>query len=281
MRADAEADRRVDAEQPRRDAAGIAARQRREQRRRGDEADAGDQPGPRAGEPGAARRIAGLTRSLVADAGDLVALDAARRLHLGDVALDLADQRARDRRADRDQALLEVGLVVADDLVGDLGAAVFLLEVDGRAEDDPAVGVDVFGSMICAAASLLSTSRMRPSMKPCLSLAASYSAFSDRSPWARASEIAWMTAWRSTFFSRLSSSLSFSAPRRVSGMVAMASNLGKKQSRRGETPAAARVGGAQSSAVRRAVPAATSRRGRRGASCLRPPPRSRPCWCST
>ena len=38
-------------------------------------------------------------------------------------------------------------------------------------------------------------------MKPCLSLAASYSAFSDRSPCARASEIAWITAWRSTVFS--------------------------------------------------------------------------------
>ena len=56
--------------------------------------------------------------------------------------LDLADQRARDRRADRDHALLEVGLVVADDLVGDLGAAVLVLEVDGRAEDDAAVGVE-------------------------------------------------------------------------------------------------------------------------------------------
>ena len=40
-------------------------------------------------------------------------------------------------------------------------------------------------------------------MKPCLSLAASYSAFSDRSPCARASAIAWMTAGRSTVFSSL------------------------------------------------------------------------------
>jgi hypothetical protein len=58
-------------------------------------------------------------------------------------------------------------------------------------------------------------------MKPCLSLADSYSAFSDRSPWARASEIAWITAWRSTVFRRWSSSFSLSAPRRVSGIVAM------------------------------------------------------------
>ena len=40
------------------------------------------------------------------------------------------------------EALLEIGFVVADDLVGHLGAAVFFLEIDGRAEDDPAVGVD-------------------------------------------------------------------------------------------------------------------------------------------
>jgi putative YhbY family RNA-binding protein len=43
---------------------------------------------------------------------------AAGRLHLGRVALALADQRAGDRRVDRDLAVLDVGLVVADDLVG-------------------------------------------------------------------------------------------------------------------------------------------------------------------
>ncbi len=59
---------------------------------------------------------------LVADVEDLVCADAARRLHLDHVARVLADQRARDRRTDRDLALLDVGLVVADDLVGDLVA---------------------------------------------------------------------------------------------------------------------------------------------------------------
>jgi hypothetical protein len=43
--------------------------------------------------------------------------------------------------------------------------------------------------MICALESLPSISRMRPSTKLCFSLAASYSAFSERSPCARASEI--------------------------------------------------------------------------------------------
>jgi hypothetical protein len=48
--------------------------------------------------------------------------------------------------------------------------------------------------MICAADSLPSISWIRPSMKPWRSLAASYSAFSLRSPCARASAIALMTA---------------------------------------------------------------------------------------
>ena len=63
--ADADADRRVGLEQLRRDPAGIAAGQRREQRGSGDEADAGDQPGPRAGEParGAAHRRASRAHS--------------------------------------------------------------------------------------------------------------------------------------------------------------------------------------------------------------------------
>ena len=52
--------------------------------------------------------------------------------------------------------------------------------------------------MICAAESLPSISWMRPSMKPWRSLAASYSAFSLRSPWARASAMALMTQGRST-----------------------------------------------------------------------------------
>ena len=79
----------------------------------------------------------------VADGEDLVLAHAARRLHLGGVALGLADQRARDRRADRDQALLQVGLVVADDLVGDLVAGLLVLQLDGRAEHDAAVGVEL------------------------------------------------------------------------------------------------------------------------------------------
>src|SRR6185369_232263 len=36
----------------------------------------------------------------------------------------------------------EIGLVVADDLVGHLGAAVLVLEIDRRAEDDAAAGVE-------------------------------------------------------------------------------------------------------------------------------------------
>ncbi|KGD43442.1 hypothetical protein DO72_5295 [Burkholderia pseudomallei] len=81
--------------------------------------------------------------------------------------------------------------------------------------------------MICAADSFDSISAMRPSMKPCFSLAASYSAFSDKSPCARASAIALMTAGRSTDFRRCSSSRSWSAPRFVNGMVLINDSIAK------------------------------------------------------
>jgi hypothetical protein len=83
-----------------------------------------------------------LRRLDVAHADDLVALQPAGRLHLGDVARLLADQRPCDRRADRDETLLQVGLVVADDLVGHRRARILVLEIDGAAEDDPPVGVE-------------------------------------------------------------------------------------------------------------------------------------------
>src|SRR5687767_8605245 len=50
------------------------------------------------------------------------------------VARRLADQGAGDRRVDRHEALANVGLVVADDLVADLGTTVDRREFDGRAE---------------------------------------------------------------------------------------------------------------------------------------------------
>ncbi len=67
-RAERQSEIGVDLEQARRDPAGFGAGERREQRRRGDEADAGDQPAPRPGEPGRqlaqpARAQRGLTRS--------------------------------------------------------------------------------------------------------------------------------------------------------------------------------------------------------------------------
>jgi len=83
---------------------------------------------------------------------DLSALEAARqRIKAGtygvcvdDVARLLADEAARDRRVDRDAALLDVGLVVADDLVHRRGLALFL-QLDGRAEHAAAVGVEQLG----------------------------------------------------------------------------------------------------------------------------------------
>src|SRR6185437_2103363 len=81
----------------------------------------------------------------VANGDDLVASQAAGRLHLGGITFALADQGAGDRRIHRDLALLDVGLVVADDLVRAALAAVEVLYLDGRAENDPSFGIEVGG----------------------------------------------------------------------------------------------------------------------------------------
>src|SRR3989454_163454 len=72
--------------------------------------------------------------------------------------------------------------------------------------------------MTSAPPTFVSSSAIRPSTKLCRSRAAWYSAFSERSPWARASAIALVMAWRSTRFKRSSSSFSFSYPPRVIGV---------------------------------------------------------------
>src|SRR5690606_30284415 len=77
-----------------------------------------------------------------ADVQDPVLAHAARPLPFRDVAGVLADQGARDRRADRDLAFLDVGLVVADDLVGHLLPACEILQIDGRTEHAAAVAVE-------------------------------------------------------------------------------------------------------------------------------------------
>src|SRR3954469_22235457 len=66
-----------------------------------------------------------------------------------------------------------------------------------------------------------SMSRDLPSMNPWRSLAAWYSAFSLRSPWARASSMSWTFLGRSTSRSRLSSSRSACCPRGVIGNLAI------------------------------------------------------------
>src|SRR5690606_28989096 len=81
-------------------------------------------------------------RSLIPDGDDLEGLGAARRRDLHDVALGLADQRARDRRAVGDATRLDVGLVLADDLVARLVPGILVGDLDGRAEHDLAARVD-------------------------------------------------------------------------------------------------------------------------------------------
>src|SRR5215471_18331240 len=88
-----------------------------------------------------ARRCAKL---LVPDVEDLVLADPTGGLHLDLVARVLADDRAGDRRADGDLAFLDVGLVVADDLVGHFLAILQLFEVDGRAEHAAPFRVEQF-----------------------------------------------------------------------------------------------------------------------------------------
>jgi hypothetical protein len=76
----------------------------------------------------------------------------------------------------------------------------------------------VFGSTTWALASFASMSRMRASIRPWWLRAASYSAFSERSPCERASAIACEIFGRSTFFNWASSLRNSSAPRRVMGV---------------------------------------------------------------
>ncbi len=63
---------------------------------------------------------------------------------------------------------------------------------------------------------------MRPSFRPCASLAAWYSAFSDRSPWPRASAISSMMRGRSSLVRRFSSDSSAACPEAVIGIFSIA-----------------------------------------------------------
>src|SRR5579871_1127377 len=84
--------------------------------------------------------LRGSAPLLPLDLGDLVGLGAARRHHLDRVALLLADQRTRQRRGDRDAALLRVGLGLADDLPHLLLLGIFVDQRNGRAELDGLAG---------------------------------------------------------------------------------------------------------------------------------------------
>ena len=158
---------------------------------------------------------------LDADREDLVGVRACRGDHVDHVALALAHQRARDRRGDRDAPGADVRLVLADDLVDDLWPSSW----SSSSTSTPKITLPVLGSLpgsiTSAVDSLPSISLMRPSMKPCCSRAAWYSAFSDRSPWPRASAIALMTFGRASDFRRFSSARSASAPRSVMGVRLM------------------------------------------------------------
>ena len=86
------------------------------------------------------RSIRPASRSAPFDLGDFVGLGAARRHHFDRHALGLSNQGARQRRGDRDAALLGVRLALADDLPDRLLLGVFIDQRDRRTELDGVAG---------------------------------------------------------------------------------------------------------------------------------------------
>jgi hypothetical protein len=110
------------------------------------------------------------------------------------------------------------------DLVGH-GLAVLLFEVDGRAEHAASLRVEELRVDDLGVAEL-GLDLLDPALDEALAFfrRVVLSAFSDRSPWVRASAIAVIAFGRSTVFNRCSSCRNSSAPVVVSGMVLMASS---------------------------------------------------------
>ncbi len=66
----------------------------------------------------------------VADGHDFVASSSARRGDIDDIALGFADERARNRRGHRQQPLLDIGLIIADQLIDHFVAAVLIFQLE-------------------------------------------------------------------------------------------------------------------------------------------------------
>ena len=79
---------------------------------------------------------------LVFDGFNFERHQALRRLILNGVAFVLADQRARDRRGHRDEILLDIGLIIADDLIRDRCIVFFVVKRDGGAENNSLTGIE-------------------------------------------------------------------------------------------------------------------------------------------
>jgi hypothetical protein len=69
---------------------------------------------------------------------------AAGGLNLGDVAGKLADQRPRDWRVDRNLARLDVGFILANDLIAYAGTGFLILEIERCPENATPVSVEQF-----------------------------------------------------------------------------------------------------------------------------------------
>src|SRR5690242_3794439 len=86
--------------------------------------------------PDAVNRAAYASKRLELDLDDFIGLAAAGCRYLDDVLLALTEQGARDRRGDRDLALLHVGFDLADDAVFHLLVGVLIHQRYGRTEHD-------------------------------------------------------------------------------------------------------------------------------------------------
>ena len=129
---------------------------------------------------------------------NIILAHAAGGLHFGNVAFFFANHSAGDGRIDRNLADFDVGFVVAHDLIGGFFVGFQVRHGYRCAKHDFAFGVDFFGVDDLRVRELAFQLGDAPFNKAWRSLAASYSAFSDKSPCERASAMAAMTSGRAT-----------------------------------------------------------------------------------
>ena len=140
---------------------------------------------------------------------------AAGRDVFGNVADFFADECFGQRRRQGNFVFLDVGFIVADNLVRFFGVGVFVDDNDGGAETDDVSGI------LGRIDNLSAADDGFKFLKLCFSLAAEYSAFSERSPCERASAMAAMMLGRSTPFRCFNSASRATKPSLVKGNLSI------------------------------------------------------------